>query len=854
MGDQNGIPPTNSFQMINMTGGNVTAQHYNDYVTFLGSGVTITPNYSNNTILFTTSGGTTVNELYCTLGEFFSSFNATTGDFTCAATSGSGGALDDVLLEGTEISNSRSNLNFNDTNKIDFTVTDDSILDAANVTAVIVTGSVGDNELGTGIDTTQFGAGGVTSTEFGYIGTLTSDVQPQLNTKVDTSANSGAGAGTVLKTVSGTTLTAKTIKAGSNIGITNNADDITIDATDTGEANTASNIGSGEAGVFKTKSGVDLQLKTLKQGTGITITNNTNDITIASSVVDTGEVNTASNVGTGEGSVFKQKSGVDLQFKTLKQAAGISITNNTSDLTIGTTFYSNSFTCGGTNKVSAYDNSTGVFTCSADVDTNTGQMDDVYLDGTLVSDSRPKLDFNDTSVIDFTVTDDSSFNAANVTATIVTGSIGDTQLGTGIDTTQFGVGGVTSTEFGYIGTLTSDAQTQLNTKVDTSANSGAGAGTVLKTVSGTTLTAKTIKAGTGISVTNNADDVTIASTGGSNALLDGSAHTDTVAQTVSRGSLIYGDSTPKWNELTIGLNGKVLHSDGTDASWQTLVESDIPTLAKSKISTSGTWVKADLPATVVHTDQVNTYTDGKLQAFTDDDFAIQDNSGGQYYTFSTGDVSANRTISLPVLTADDTFDVLGLAQTITGAKTFNDQILKIRNPADTQSYTIVASAITAGRSLTLPLTTQTETLAVQPQKLSSAVTNPTGTTNTSGVMAGIGSTCAITPRVTGNVFIIITGQGNTNTGDDGWGADLRYGTGTAPANAAALTGTVLQLVLTGSGVASSSTTAIMTAPITLQGIATGLTVGTAYWIDIGERAVTGGTASFTNLRCSAFEM
>ena len=45
-----------------------------------------------------------------------------------------------------------------------------------------------------------------------------------------------------------------------------------------------------------------------------------------------GEANTASNVGTGDG-VFKQKDGVDLEFKSLIGTAPISITNNTDDLT-----------------------------------------------------------------------------------------------------------------------------------------------------------------------------------------------------------------------------------------------------------------------------------------------------------------------------------------------------------------------------------------------------------------------------------------------------------------------------------------------------------------------------------------
>ena len=54
-------------------------------------------------------------------------------------------------------------------------------------------------------------------------------------------------------------------------------------------------------------------------------------------------------------------------------------------------------------------------------------------------------------------------------------------------------------------------------------------------------------------------------------LLDGSVHTDTVAQTVSRGSLLYGNATPKWDELAVGSAGAFLRNDGTDAMWSTLI-------------------------------------------------------------------------------------------------------------------------------------------------------------------------------------------------------------------------------------------------------------------------------------------
>jgi len=61
-----------------------------------------------------------------------------------------------------------------------------------------------------------------------------------------------------------------------------------------------------------------------------------------------------------------------------------------------------------------------------------------------------------------------------------------------------------------------------------------------------------------------------------NALLDGSNHTDTLAGTVARGDVIVGNSTPKWARLAIGSANKVLHSDGTDATWQSLVAADLP--------------------------------------------------------------------------------------------------------------------------------------------------------------------------------------------------------------------------------------------------------------------------------------
>ncbi len=92
--------------------------------------------------------------------------------------------------------------------------------------------------------------------------------------------------------------------------------------TSGGEVNTASNVGAGED-VFKVKSGVDLQFKTLVAGTNITLTPGTDDLTIdAAGGGGGGTVTSASNVGTGEG-VFKTLSGSDLEFHKLLGAGGI---------------------------------------------------------------------------------------------------------------------------------------------------------------------------------------------------------------------------------------------------------------------------------------------------------------------------------------------------------------------------------------------------------------------------------------------------------------------------------------------------------------------------------------------------
>ncbi|MDE2472659.1 MAG: hypothetical protein KGL35_29025 [Bradyrhizobium sp.] len=126
--------------------------------------------------------------------------------------------------------------------------------------------------------------------------------------------------------------------------------------------------------------------------------------------------------------------------------------------------------------------------------------------------------------------------------------------------------------------------------------------------------------------------------------------------------------------------------------------------------------------------------------------------------------------------------------------------------------------------------------------------NPTGTTSTTGVMTGLGGTCKITPRYSTRVLVFFTLFGMNNTASDGWETQVFYGTGTAPINGAPSAGTPI----TGA-VGSIGDPANVQHSISHIGLAVGLTQGTSYWFDLMQNAVTGGTATLSNLTCIAIE-
>jgi hypothetical protein len=106
-------------------------------------------------------------------------------------------------------------------------------------------------------------------------------------------------------------------------------------------------------------------------------------------------------------------------------------------------------------------------------------------------------------------------------------------------------------------------------------------------------------------------------------------------------------------------------------------------------------------------------------------------------------------------------------------------------------------------------------------------------------MQGLAGT--ITPTAGGNILITICGtiiaSGTANV-DDGIRYQICYGTGTPPLNAAPLTGTQIGLAQSHTSAITPTAASDVHVPFSITYIATGLTVGTVYWIDLAAESIT----------------
>jgi hypothetical protein len=125
--------------------------------------------------------------------------------------------------------------------------------------------------------------------------------------------------------------------------------------------------------------------------------------------------------------------------------------------------------------------------------------------------------------------------------------------------------------------------------------------------------------------------------------------------------------------------------------------------------------------------------------------------------------------------------------------------------------------------------------------------NPTGTASTAGVMAGF--KVPFTPAYSGKLLIYVYGRMGNNTANGYGGSSLYYGTGTAPNNGAAVTGTVAsQPQYSANGAAANQ---IFNFSL---GCYIALVKGTTYWFDLTQVAAGTGTFSLYNVVFNIIEL
>lgn len=218
--------------------------------------------------------------------------------------------------------------------------------------------------------------------------------------------------------------------------------------------------------------------------------------------------------------------------------------------------------------------------------------------------------------------------------------------------------------------------------------------------------------------------------------------------------------------------------------------------------------------------------------------------------------------ALAILTLPNGFDTLIAKNTVDvfTNKTYDTaatgNVLKINGTqvtsisGNTSKLTTATGSLTSGNLASFDASGNIKDSGLKstPNTYQATPANPTGTTNATGVMMGLSG--SITPANTGNIMIVISGDAQDSAGNNGTvKIQIRYGTGSAPSNGAALTGSTAGGQPNYLPAGGGSPT-----PFALNAIVTGLTLGTTYWIDISLSVGSGDTAAVKNISISAFEI
>jgi hypothetical protein len=155
--------------------------------------------------------------------------------------------------------------------------------------------------------------------------------------------NIGGGDGEIFSGVNGNVLEFRTLEAESGISITT---DILNEIVSISNIINGSNLGSSN-GIFTSRNGNNLDFKTLVAGTNVVI----NELPNALVINSTGSINDGSNIGLGSGEIFSGINVNTLEFRTLAQESGISITTDIPNDTVSISNTINGSNLGGANNI-----------------------------------------------------------------------------------------------------------------------------------------------------------------------------------------------------------------------------------------------------------------------------------------------------------------------------------------------------------------------------------------------------------------------------------------------------------------------------------------------------------------------
>ena len=335
-------------------GTNLTQSSNVGIMNFVGAGVTAS--ISGNVLTINISGG----------GGSSGLANGNYGDITVSngtlTWTINNGVISTAKLADGAVTNNKLAVN---------SVTDTKIQNGAVSNAKLANNSVSNSKIQDGSITTnklaQMGATVGQVLKWNGSAWIASDDLTLGGGAVTQGANVGSGQGEIYRDTTGNTINFKKLNAAGNISIINNIDDITISTTSVGEANTASNLGVSGKSIFAQKVGVDLQLRRLVAGTNIVLTENANDITIdattsggggSGSPVDAPYVTLGLSSGLSNERVLTQGVGITIVDG---GANGLVTINATSGVGTGWALVGNSGTVAGTNFIGTTDDVDVVF-------------------------------------------------------------------------------------------------------------------------------------------------------------------------------------------------------------------------------------------------------------------------------------------------------------------------------------------------------------------------------------------------------------------------------------------------------------------------------------------------------------